>query len=180
MKCLQAIFTDGKLSSFWKSSIYTIVYTLRIISNKVSSMIPSASSNHYFQTMFVLFYDFEKCGGTYGHKRALLGRWDQFVLNFRSGPGRFSKVHMNRGFPRYPPYNVTVRKGAKNVAITRDFGKYVLENEFAILLYNFLQNTRIPDEHFYSTLITLDHDSSGVRNTIAEILYTVSLAVYFN
>ena len=48
------------------------------------------------------------------------------------------------------------RKGSKNVALRRDFAHFVVHDPLSINLLNFLQNTEIPDEHFYSTLATVE------------------------
>ena len=49
-----------------------------------------------------------------------------------------------------------IRKGSKNVALQRDFAHFVVHDSLSINLLNFLQNTEIPDEHFYSTLATVE------------------------
>ena len=49
-----------------------------------------------------------------------------------------------------------IRKGSKNVALRRDFAHFVVHDSLSINLLNFLQNTEIPDEHFYSTLATVE------------------------
>ena len=54
-----------------------------------------------------------------------------------------------------PPRNVTMRKGSKNVALTRQFTDAVLNDKFAWALYDWLSDTWIPDEHFYSTLAAI-------------------------
>ena len=49
----------------------------------------------------------------------------------------------------------TIRKGSKNVALRRDFAHFVVHDSLSIDLLHFLQNTFVPDEHFYSTLATV-------------------------
>ena len=51
---------------------------------------------------------------------------------------------------------VMIRKGSKNVALKRDFAHFVVHDSLSINLLNFLQNTYVPDEHFYSTLATVE------------------------
>ena len=55
------------------------------------------------------------------------------------------------------------RKGSKNVALRRDFAHFVVHDPLSINLLNFLQNTEIPDEHFYSTLATVEWSQIKVR-----------------
>ena len=49
----------------------------------------------------------------------------------------------------------SIRKGSKNVALRRDFAHFVVHDSLSIDLLNYLQNTNVPDEHFYSTLATV-------------------------
>ncbi len=65
-----------------------------------------------------------------------------------------------------PPYNLDVRKGTKNVVLTREFANFVVHDKVAIDFYNFLALTSIPDEHFYSTLITIQSYDKEVREFI--------------
>ena len=53
-------------------------------------------------------------------------------------------------------YDFLIRKGSKNVALKRDFAHFVVHDSLSINLLNFLQNTYVPDEHFYSTLATVE------------------------
>ncbi len=62
-----------------------------------------------------------------------------------------------------PPYGLTLRKGCKNVVLTRSFASYVLNEWIAIDLINFLQTTQVPDEHFYSTLATVKSYNPKVK-----------------
>jgi hypothetical protein len=61
------------------------------------------------------------------------------------------------------PYNLTILKGEKNVAVTREFAEFVTQSNISFDLYNWLQLTKIADEHFYSTLasITSFNDQVG-------------------
>ncbi len=65
-----------------------------------------------------------------------------------------------------PPYNLNIRKGTKNVVLTRKFANFIINDKIAIDLYNFLQLTSIPDEHFYSTLITVQSYDKEVRKSL--------------
>ena len=56
-----------------------------------------------------------------------------------------------------------IRKGSKNVALKRDFAHFVVHDSLSINLLNFLQNTYVPDEHFYSTLATVEWANVKVR-----------------
>ena len=54
-----------------------------------------------------------------------------------------------------PPYGLVVRKGEKNVAITRKFAEFCIHSRIAIELVNWLQSLFFSDELFYSTLVTV-------------------------
>ena len=54
-----------------------------------------------------------------------------------------------------PPLNLTIRKGSKNVALDRVKAKSMINDQLAISLQDWLEDTYIPDEHFYSTLGTV-------------------------
>ena len=46
----------------------------------------------------------------------------------------------------------TCRKGSKNVVLTRERAEFIIEDRVSIGLQNWLKDTLIPDEHFYSTI----------------------------
>lgn len=46
-------------------------------------------------------------------------------------------------------------KGCKNVILTKEFVDFVTEDPLSFELYNWLQDTSVPDEHFYSTIATV-------------------------
>ena len=60
---------------------------------------------------------------------------------------------------------MTIRKGSKNVALRRDFAHFVIHDPLSINLLNYLQNTEIPDEHFYSTLVTVEWSKVKVSHS---------------
>lgn len=49
-----------------------------------------------------------------------------------------------------------IMKGYKNAALLRDFANFVLSHRVSLEYFNWLKNTECPDEHFYSTLATLE------------------------
>ena len=51
--------------------------------------------------------------------------------------------------------NLTLRKGYKNVALTRVDATRMVNDQLAISLQDWLEDTWVPDEHFYSTLATV-------------------------
>ena len=61
--------------------------------------------------------------------------------------------------PHSPPCNIMVMKGYKNVALSRKFATFVLEHRVALEYFNWLKNTECPDEHYYSTLASLEIES---------------------
>lgn len=78
--------------------------------------------------------------------------------SLRYGPGQYHLWNERvESCPKGPtPYNITILKGSKNVILTREFVDFILEDPIAIELYNWLKDTSVPDEHFYSTLATLE------------------------
>ncbi len=50
------------------------------------------------------------------------------------------------------PHSLTVYKGMKNVAVTRDFSHFLLEHPVAIEFYKWAEDVRVPDEFFFQTL----------------------------
>ena len=56
-----------------------------------------------------------------------------------------------------------MRKGEKNVAITREFADFCINSQVAIELVNWLQSLFFSDELFYSTLVTIKSINDEVR-----------------
>lgn len=54
--------------------------------------------------------------------------------------------------PPKPPCGLTILKGYNGVALQRKFVKFLIGNFFARDYFNWVVNTQNPDEHFYSTL----------------------------
>ena len=100
----------------------------------------------------------------------------------RWGPGEFDlDQRRTEEMLGPPPFNITVRKGSKvksttyvhlfaidekniviqDVALTREFVNDVLGNPVAWELRDWLAGALVPDEHFYSTLATIQ-----VKNTL--------------
>ncbi|XP_059079306.1 beta-1,3-galactosyl-O-glycosyl-glycoprotein beta-1,6-N-acetylglucosaminyltransferase-like [Tigriopus californicus] len=61
--------------------------------------------------------------------------------------------------PYAPPCNIMIMKGYKNAALTREFASFVLNHRVSLEYFNWLKNTECPDEHYYSTLATLEVES---------------------
>ena len=57
------------------------------------------------------------------------------------------------------------RKGSKNVVLTREKVKFIIEHPISFELLNWLQHTWVADEHFYSTI---DSIKSFRRHTKAK------------
>ena len=62
-----------------------------------------------------------------------------------------------------PPYGLRILKASKNVVLNRHFALFALAHPVAIEYYNWLIDTFIPDEHFYSVLATLSISKVGKR-----------------
>ena len=79
--------------------------------------------------------------------------------------GRFKRKHERTEILLPPPpLNLTIRKGSRYVALDRVKAKYMVNDELAILLQDWLESTYIPDEHFYSTLATVKSYKLKVNN----------------
>eukprot|EP00094_Tigriopus_californicus_P014087 TCALIF_13643-PA protein Name:"Similar to GCNT2 N-acetyllactosaminide beta-1,6-N-acetylglucosaminyl-transferase, isoform B (Homo sapiens)" AED:0.12 eAED:0.20 QI:79/0/0/0.66/1/1/3/0/349 len=66
-----------------------------------------------------------------------------------------------------PPGNIVLRKGAKNVALSRVVLDFFLDDPFSKLFLDWLRDAAIPDEHFYSTIITLLNNGTQDLDTVS-------------
>jgi len=88
-------------------------------------------------------------GGAQGTSMSLFGGY------YKYGP--YKTDHLKSS----PPLNLTIMYGIKNVAITRDFAYFVLHSHIAQVLRDWLQDTLVAVEHFFSTLATIQVDHKG-------------------
>lgn len=81
-----------------------------------------------------------------------------FVCYFRTSfaePNKYRTSHA--GNPKPPlPFNLTLQKGVVNVALKRDFVKYVTADQLPLDLFNWMYDMVIPEESFFSTLATVE------------------------
>ena len=77
--------------------------------------------------------------------------------------------HLNCTKPAVP-YDLAILKGYKNVALRREFVEFILRHPVAKAFYAWLYNTRVPDEHFYSTLdsIRVVSEETGTVQQVVE------------
>ena len=86
-------------------------------------------------------------------------------LSFLDGGSRYDKVPRRgegaeKKFP--PPHGLTVFKGLKNVILSRPMVDFILHNIVATDFKEWLEDTQIPDESFYATMIRVElNDHSG-------------------
>jgi hypothetical protein len=59
------------------------------------------------------------------------------------------------------PYNLTIRKGSVNVALKRDYANSIVNDRIVLELYNYMYDMSVPEESFFSTLITLEKLEDG-------------------
>ena len=52
------------------------------------------------------------------------------------------------------PFNLTMQKSMAYVALTEPFVDFLLHNKTAVTFRKYMENTKIPDEHFIATLFT--------------------------
>ncbi|XP_059096883.1 N-acetyllactosaminide beta-1,6-N-acetylglucosaminyl-transferase-like isoform X2 [Tigriopus californicus] len=64
-----------------------------------------------------------------------------------------------------PPGNIVMRKGSKNVALSRELVDFFLDDPSSKGLQEWLQDKSVPDEHFYSTIITLINNGTQDLNS---------------
>lgn len=101
--------------------------TLQGANNIESFPMPEKNKN---RTLFV--YHFEKTpSGKYSHE------YKRTQTSLRKEP---------------PPHGLKLYKGSNHVAVTRRFAEFILLDQRAKDFYNWLSDTFIPDEAFYSTL----------------------------
>ena len=87
--------------------------------------------------------------------------------HFYSIKGVFKKWHESTDILLAPPpLNLTIRKGSKNVALTRAWAKIVVNDALSISLQDWLKHTWIPDEHFYSTLASVKSYDMKVNHSL--------------
>ena len=72
--------------------------------------------------------------------------------HFRNGFGPFNfDARKNAGLKLpSPPYNLTIRKGSKNVALERDFAKFLLESKVARDFYNWISDMYVAGRNCYA------------------------------
>ena len=72
--------------------------------------------------------------------------------HFRNGFGPFNfEARKNAGLKLPPPpYNLTIRKGSKNVALERDFAKFLLESKVARDFYNWISDMYVAGRNCYA------------------------------
>ncbi|TRY73679.1 hypothetical protein TCAL_10160 [Tigriopus californicus] len=76
----------------------------------------------------------------------------------RTGTGEFDFESYNiRQCEKEPsPIEAHVYKASKNVILNRTFAHFLIHHPVAIEYYNWIIDTFVPDEHFYSVLATLE------------------------
>ena len=55
-----------------------------------------------------------------------------------------------------PPYGIKVFKGYKNVILRRDMTNFIINHPVAKIFREFVEDMKIPDEHFFATLVRID------------------------
>ena len=56
--------------------------------------------------------------------------------------------------PKTPvPYGLKIFKGYKNVILRRDMVDFLINHPISLVFRQYIQDIKIPDEHFYATLI---------------------------
>lgn len=91
-----------------------------------------------------------------------------YLYTYSTGPAEFdeenSKIKGLTNLP--PPQNITMRKGSKQVVLSKDMVDFIIDHSFAWALYDWLRSTRVPDEHFYATLATISANGDKVTQQV--------------
>ena len=69
-----------------------------------------------------------------------------------------------------PPYDLKVFKGVKFVVLTRDMAEFVLYDKVAVIYYNWLKSTLIPDESFCGTLVAINRTRLELTGEVVQEL----------
>ena len=80
------------------------------------------------------------------------------------GPGQFNKKII--ASTDKANHTLQIFKGSKNVALTRDFCKFLIHDNYTIDYLNWLDDVLLPEEHYYSTLIRVKIEGSGINRTV--------------
>ena len=73
-----------------------------------------------------------------------------------------------------PPLNMTIRKGSKNVALDRVKAEHMVNDQLAIKLQSWLQDTFVPDETYFATLASVKSYNLKVNFTINPLPVVIS------
>ncbi len=85
-----------------------------------------------------------------------------FFMN-RSSLKKQANYHLNHaGNVKLPvPYNLTIRKGSLNVALSREFVDSMSTDQVALDLFNWMYDMTVPDESFFPTLVSTEKHENG-------------------
>ena len=70
--------------------------------------------------------------------------------------------------------DIKIFKGLKNVALTRNFASFLVNDNLALNYLNWLEDANIPDEHFYSTLVRVSVNKVTREVNMTIIFMTIS------
>ena len=78
-----------------------------------------------------------------------------------------------------PPYGIKIFKGYKNVILRRDMVSFMINHPVAISFREYVQDIKIPDEHFYATIIRIDNiePMNKYFNLYSSILFTILMVL---
>ena len=91
--------------------------------------------------------------------RALQGLNNTNNIGSSPMPERFS--HRIKKGP--PPHNISIYKGSTHIIALREFVDFALHSQIAKDLYEFLKETKIPDETIYASLQQLSGAPGGIK-----------------
>ena len=102
-----------------------------------------------------IVYLLKRLNGTSAIRASSPPRWEHIRYERKWKVDKASNYYPTKEKAGPIPYSLTMYKSMVYVALTQEFVNYVLSDEIAIALSDFLSDALIPEEHFYSTLFMI-------------------------
>ena len=85
-----------------------------------------------------------------------------FVFHYRKDFEVYGYNFERNGLQKSPPpFNLTIMKGTRYVALDRQLAEFVVRDPIAIKLYNWVADMISGDESFFSTLAVISGTNNG-------------------
>lgn len=83
----------------------------------------------------------------------LLLNFFTFKIRMVNNEAEFKKL----GPKEPPPFGLKIFKGYKNVILRRDMVNFFINHPISKTFLQYVQDIKIPDEHFYATLVRIEN-----------------------